>query len=86
MSESERKASPDPLGEMNELLTHGCRLIDQAATRVIPAGLDRENVRKLGEALVQVYDVQLEIYERRPDLMPDFLKGCDRFKPQKKDN
>ena len=34
----------------------------------------RENLRKIGQALVRIYEVQNKIYERRLDLTPEYLK------------
>jgi hypothetical protein len=33
-----------------------------------------ENIRRIGEALVLIFDIQAHIYEQRPDLTPEHLK------------
>lgn len=80
MTRSKNKSPPDLLRELDSILNRGTRLIDSAAKLVVPAGMHKKNVRKLGEALVRVFDVQQEIYDRQPELLPEFLKKCDRFK------
>jgi hypothetical protein len=36
---------------------------------------DELNIRRVGEALGNLFEIRNEIYEERPDLMPEFLKG-----------
>lgn len=79
MARSKKKSPPDPLWEMDNLLRRGTRLIDSAAKLVIPAGMHKKNIRRLGEALVKVFEVQDKIYDYRPELLPHFLKNRDRF-------
>jgi chromosome segregation ATPase len=41
-----------------------------------------ENIRRIGEALVKIFEIQDQIYERRPDLTPEHLKeGWNRPRP-----
>ena len=83
MARTKTKSSPDRLRQMDALLRKGARLIDSAATLVIPAGMDKKNIRRIGQALVKVFEVQHEIYDRRPELIPKCLKNCDRSKTKK---
>jgi hypothetical protein len=34
----------------------------------------KENIRRIGEALVLIFDIQGQIYEQRPDLTPEHAK------------
>lgn len=75
--------SPAPkkptLDEIDRRLTRAARLLDCAASKIRDAKLDpKRNVRRLGEALVLVFEIQHEIYRKRPDLMPQFLKPSAR--------
>ncbi len=63
------------LEELNNLLTEATRLLDKAASQIRDLNLNKQtNIRKVGEALVLAFEIQRDIYERRPDLTPDFLK------------
>lgn len=60
---------------LDELLTMAASKLDAAASMIRDLSLSSEaNVRKLGEALVNIYEIQHDIYKVRPDLRPDFLK------------
>ena len=75
MTKSRNPAEPDALGEMNRLLSDGARLIDQAAKLSIGAGLGRQPVRHIAYALMHIFDAQGHIYDRRPELIPEFLRA-----------
>ena len=60
---------------LDELLTMAASKLDAAASMIRDLSFSSEaNVRKLGEALVNIYEIQHNIYKVRPDLRPDFLK------------
>lgn len=60
---------------LDELLTMAASKLDAAASMIRDLSFSSEaNVRKLGEALVNIYEIQHDIYKVRPDLRPDFLK------------
>jgi hypothetical protein len=60
---------------LNELLNEAASKLDRAANMVRDLNLSPENnIRKIGEALANVYEIQHQIYALRPDLKPDFLK------------
>lgn len=60
---------------LDELLTMAASKLDAAASMIRDLSFSSEaNVRKLGEALVNIYEIQHDIYKLRPDLRPDFLK------------
>ena len=63
------------LDSLDARLTRAARLLDQSAALIRDLDLDSEtNIRKIGEALANVFEIQNDIYEKRPDLMPDHLK------------
>ncbi len=63
------------LDELEHLLKEASCLLDNAAKEVRDLGLEPEkNVRRIGEALVLVSEIRNEIYNRRPDLIPEYLK------------
>jgi hypothetical protein len=60
---------------LNELLAEAALKLDRAANAVRDLNLSPENnIRKIGEALANVFEIQHQIYALRPDLKPDFLK------------
>lgn len=64
------------LESINELLSEAAKTLDLAASEIRDAPLEpaKENISRVGEALTKIYEVQLHIYESRPDLKPDYLK------------
>jgi DNA-binding ferritin-like protein len=61
--------------KLEELLAGASRLLDQAAEQVRDLGLHPDrNIRKIGEAIVLTSEIRKEVYDQRPDLMPDYLK------------
>jgi hypothetical protein len=60
---------------LDELLGEAASKLDKAANMVRDLKLSpQNNIRKIGEALANVFEIQHEIYKIRPDLEPDFLK------------
>jgi hypothetical protein len=61
---------------INEKLQLAAEKLDQAATEIrdLPLEPTETYIRKLGESLVNIFEIQHEIYRLRPDLQPDFLK------------
>jgi hypothetical protein len=49
-------------------------LLDSSARMVRDSGLHARNVERIAQALGFVTQVEFEIYQARPDLMPDYLK------------
>ncbi|MEW6585497.1 MAG: DUF3658 domain-containing protein [Nitrospirota bacterium] len=49
--------------------------LDQAANEISDLPLDppQKHIRAIGEALVNIFQIQHEIYRLRPDLRPDYL-------------
>lgn len=63
------------IDRLNRLLAEAGHLLDEASIEIRDMGIDPEqNIRKIAEALVNISEIQLEVYQRRPDLMPDYLK------------
>ena len=60
---------------LNRALTHAALQLDLAAGMVRDLGLAPEqNIKKIGDALAGVFEIQHQLFEIRPDLKPDFLK------------
>ncbi len=56
-------------------LHKAARILDGSARLIKRLDLDPDkNVRRVAEALANVFEIQHQIYRRRPDLMPDFLR------------
>lgn len=66
-------------GRLDGLLQGAAKLLDLAATEICDLGFDKEtNIRKVGQVLAEIFELQIEIYERRPDLRPDHLEPVRR--------
>ena len=56
-------------------LCRASRLLDNCACLARDLEFNsKENIKRIAEALVQIFDIQNEIYDARPDLMPEWLK------------
>jgi hypothetical protein len=63
------------LAELENLLKEASRLLDRAAAEIRDLGLEPEkNVRRVAEAIVLASEIRAEIYNRRPDLTPEYFK------------
>jgi hypothetical protein len=63
------------LERLNRQLAMSSRMLDDCAGLIRDLELNpKENIRRIGEALVLIFDVQDQIYEQRPDLTPEHLK------------
>ncbi|MCL5879076.1 MAG: hypothetical protein M1428_04690 [Deltaproteobacteria bacterium] len=61
--------------ELNEKLTRASKLLNESATLIRDLDFYKEtNIRKIGEALVIIFDVTHQIYKDHPELAPEFLK------------
>jgi TolA-binding protein len=63
------------LDSINSLLGEAAEKLDQAAREVRDAPLEptKEHIHRIGEALANIFHVQHQIYESRPDLKPPHL-------------
>ena len=63
------------LDSLNCLLSDAGKLLDQASSEIRDASLNPEqNIRRIAEALMRIFEVRMQIYEQRPDLSPEYLK------------
>jgi len=63
------------LEQLDNLLSQAANLLDQAGSEIRDLQLNsEENLRKVGEALVNIFEIRLQIFKQRPDLTPDYLK------------
>ena len=64
------------LDELNDQLVAAAHLLDLAAATIrgCPLQPTTEHIRRIGNALAEVFDIQRAIYEKRPDLTPLVLR------------
>jgi hypothetical protein len=59
------------LDSLNALLPEAEKLLDQSAGQIRDTGLNpEENIRKIAEALAEIFEVRMQIFQLRPDLTP----------------
>ncbi len=64
------------LDRLNDQLTKSAKLLDACADLIRDLELSPgDNITRIGEALVNIFEIQRQIYEQRPDLAPDYLHG-----------
>jgi hypothetical protein len=66
--------------QLHQLLRVASHLLDQAAADVRATGLDPvdENIQRIGRALIEVIEVQRQIYAAQPELQPRSLAASAR--------
>ena len=62
------------LDRLNRQLTKSARTLDDSARLIRDLDFGKENIGRIAEALVQIFEIQNQIYEQRPDLTPEHLK------------
>ncbi len=61
--------------ELNKKLVEAAKLLDEAANLVRDLPLSPEtNIRKIGEAMANIFEICHQIYKQYPKLAPDNLK------------
>jgi len=66
------------LGLIDRDLWEARRVLDRVARRIRDANfLVKENLFRVGHALVHIFDIQEEVHRERPDLIPQYLRGTD---------
>jgi hypothetical protein len=75
-NEDVMKKKPRPsLTSINRKLAKAAEMLNAAAGDLRDVGLSpRENIRKIASALVEVFEVQHQIYRREPTLAPAYMK------------
>ena len=69
------------LRELNRLLTQASKLLGQAAEQIRDLNLDPEvNIRRIGEAISQIAEIEFQVYDKRPSLLPSYLRNTKRFR------
>ncbi len=67
--------SSDQLVELNDALAAASGTLDSARKLIKRTQLDYHgNIVRIAKALETILEIQLEIYEHRPELKPDHLK------------
>jgi hypothetical protein len=73
MSEAGERQNPR-LDHLHAQLMGAVELLDLSCD-FIPEDMNRtENIRRIGEALAKIFQVADDLYLRRPDLLPPFLR------------
>lgn len=63
------------LKRLSERLTESAKILDKAASEIRDLKLNsKQNIQKIGGALANIFEIQMQIYEKQPNLRPDFLK------------
>ena len=63
------------LDRLDSELAKSARMLGACAGLIRDLEFDtRKNLRKVGKALVEIYEIQNKIYEQRLDLTPEYLK------------
>jgi hypothetical protein len=63
------------LDSLNALLLEAAKLLDQSSHQIRDTGLNpEENIHRIAEALIKIFEVRMQIYRQRPDLASDYLK------------
>ena len=62
------------LDHLDRQLTKSARILDECARLIRDLDFGKENIGRIAEALVQIFEIQNQIYEQRPDLTPEHLK------------
>ena len=74
------------LASIDRKLSKAAQLLDGAAADLRDADLDpRQNIRKIGSALVSIFEIQHQIYRRDPTLAPASVAdglGIARARPR----
>lgn len=69
------KAGAISIEDLDKRLRRSSKLLDACATAIRDLELNSEdNIRRIGEALASIFEIQNQIYELRPDLTPGYLK------------
>lgn len=65
---------------LHQLLRVASHLLDQAATEVRASDLDPvpQNIQRIGRALIEVLEVQRQLYAEAPELQPKTLAASAR--------
>lgn len=67
----------DKLAAIDKTLSKVRELLDEVARELASSDIPcrTADIEHIGEALAAISEIQLSIYEQRPDLAPEFLKG-----------
>ena len=75
----------DALGRLNEKLGTASQVLDDCAELIVELELEpKDSLRAVGSCLATIFDIQQQIYEERPDLIPGFLKDSYELRGQEK--
>ena len=61
---------------LNRLLTEAASKLDKSAALLTELDINKKNNReRIAEALANIFEIQHQIYELKPELKPDYLKS-----------
>ena len=67
--------------ELHRLIVQASKLLNRAAEQIRDLNLDPEvNIHRLGKALAQITEIEFQVYDKRPSLLPSNLKDTKRFR------
>ena len=62
------------LDRLDERLRKVAEILDRCARLIVDLDLNtHQNLKRIGEALRRIFEIEGEIYELRPDLTPEYL-------------
>ena len=72
------------LKSLNELLSAAAGILDTAASEIrdIPLNPTKENIYKIGKALIIIFDIQDQICKIDPNFEPEYLRRPSSFPPE----
>jgi len=66
----------DSLRNLEEIFDTVTKLLDKAAHQIRDNQFNTDkNLSKIGHAIANISEIRVQIYQIRPDLMPDYLKS-----------
>ena len=68
------------LDYLDHRIHRASRILDDCAGLIRDLELSpQQNIRRIGESLATIFEIQREIYRLRPDLMPEYLKPGGQY-------
>ncbi len=68
---------------LNDLLSNAAENFDRTASEIrdMPLEPANEHIHSIGEALANIFEIQHQIYKKRPDLKPEHLEDDSEQDP-----
>ena len=67
----------DPLDRINRALANAAHDLDSAARQIAELRLEpvSQNLDRIGKALVEIFEIQYNVFALRPEFLPEALRG-----------